>query len=479
MATNGIERRSPGSGVRRLARGVGVALALCVGSVASVRGEDDGTPVPHPATAENLPDAAELDAHAASGCASDDDLRALLGQLRQAVLEQGASRVRELDRTEVMSFAVRPVIALELARATFEDLPAIRQRDPGGAQGYVEKVGLVGKALARRKATPEGTVAIALFRVDAQLDRALGKLEPDLAELKAASAELRKQPALLGIGATRWATTWMAAAKAAAPTAGFSAWVSAEVAFVLKQNPKETALANEAAWFDLRWSSAEMETDPKAAGPALVRALAAFAAPDAIPAKDRELVTLYNGAIGAARAAGLTTKAKYVTATIKSSRGLLTAEVPAYTPWEAGRVDGDQEVWKLTRIGSASGGVVITVYKYSVRTDYVDDEGKVIGGDNIGARMKQAFDAWKSQVDKVKKIAPNSGKVSKGIPAGRGFEVRGRDEDGDEFRAREWYWKGELHSNHVFNLTVLQTGGDLDRDAEVELFLESLRETNG
>lgn len=77
----------------------------------------------------------------------------------------------------------------------------------------------------------------------------------------------------------------------------------------------------------------------------------------------------------------------------------------------------------------------------------------------------------------MKKVSPNIRQMSKAIPNTKGFEVRGKDEDGLEFRVREWYWRSDLRPVLVFNVVVFQSGGSLDRDPETDRFLESFIET--
>lgn len=469
-------RGEPGSRTSRARRGaLALALALALGTPGFADDETPETPEP----AAPAPTAAEFEQFAKQLTDDDAAVRTSIQALRKLALELGPGQVREFTREEVMSLAARPAVAVELFRQTFLELPELRKADATGTATYLGRWRVAADLLADRATqTPASKVAVAFERLTQARLAALDKQAPDPFATKAAADTLRANAALAALPDAGWRAflTECTLVPRDPEARAYTTWLDDELLAFLKRHPDDAPLVKWTTRFELAEGLAAFEAAPKTAGPMLLRGLNGLAAEGDEPFTDRVLLRRFNYGITVAKLAGLPTKATYRAKTIGSVGGYLRGEIPLESRWVARKVDGDQEEWGLDRDDDVGPGLSVTLWKYKTTTDYVDGEGKVVGGDNVGARLKRSLEDWRSEVAKVKKIAPSIGRLSKAIPGTKGFEVRGKGDADVEFRVREWYWKSDARPTLVFNLVVHQIGTGLDRDPETEFFLESLRE---
>ncbi len=472
--------RSSTSVRRRIAWIASVFLASALAATGPLRADDANPRGAEPATDENMPSAAEFETFASASTIDDEAARSVVRAIRQLVVDTGAGQIRELECNEVLTLAARPVVALEFFRETFVTLPAALRTEGSGLATYFAKLRRAVQLMAARaKQTPESRTAVAYFRLAEVRLNVLSKSAITVPAARAAATALRSNAVVAALPDDAW-REFLVECFGVARSDGDRAWVDwmgDELQFYAKRHPEDLPFVRSACEFDISRGEEFIETDPKGAGPVLVRGLNGLGAEGVLTPENLALTKRLNRGITVAKIAGFSPTVGYRTRTIWSAGNYVRADVPIGGDWKAEEADGDQEEWSLGRIGDHGPGATVTVWKYKTSTDYVDEEGKVVGGDNIGARLKRSMNDWRAQVARVKKISPTIGRLSKSIAGTRGFEVRGKDDLKDEFRVREWYWRSELWPMYVFNVVVLQTGGNLDRDPEMDKFLETFHET--
>jgi hypothetical protein len=205
----------------------------------------------------------------------------------------------------------------------------------------------------------------------------------------------------------------------------------------------------------------------------LAAALAPLAAPAAISPNDGPLEALYNRAVTCAKRLHSSGKAEYRFQEV--SGGALYFNVPEHTGWVRGTPEGDQLTAVWLRDRGVTDRTTLRVWMYSMSTDYVDPDGKVIGGDNVGARLKRFFDDDRKSLTKVTKASAATIKLSRAIGSVRGYEVRGEDNVGLQFWYREWYIQPNWFKGFVLNVSLRRSGVLLDQDPEIEFLLDSMR----
>ncbi|MGH7162695.1 MAG: hypothetical protein ACREID_04365 [Planctomycetota bacterium] len=167
--------------------------------------------------------------------------------------------------------------------------------------------------------------------------------------------------------------------------------------------------------------------------------------------------------------------AEYKLATHKTGKGHLSYSIPVSALWRNDR--GAAEA--LVVQSSAQGRTVrsISVHDYDWGTNYHSDtDGSVAGGDNLKGLIKQDMGIAKKDFSRItaqKKLV--KGRLNGAIPNAFSYEITGLDEDGDAYRLRSYYFKGD-HHQVTYNVYVREWGDRAERDPEMDAVLDSFRE---
>lgn len=401
-----------------------------------------------------------------------EEAAATLASMRRS----GASAAAPVSGVRLVAYAAHPEAALRLVRGSFETLPETWALDPRALTAHGERCRLLAMLLERR-AKVEGEVAFAAAfgRLVHAWSIALAGDYVNAPRLAAAGATLEALPDAQRIEDARWAAFLRGLAYPAAADPSVGGWVDAQTKRLEARGIGEQPLRLLGVARALGKAMRAADMEEKGAAAALTQALTPLAAPEALPATDTHLVGLYNHALTRARSLKLPLKLEYRTRRALTASGLLELALPIGCGWvESGRrSDQDDGCWIRDR--DIRDHVTLQVWKYSTSTDYVDDDGKVIGGDNVGGRLKSFFEADKASLRKVKRATAAVGRLSRGVPDSRGYEVRGEDEVGLMHWFREWYYKSEVRRS-VINISMRRKGIVLEPDPELEAILESMVE---
>jgi hypothetical protein len=388
----------------------------------------------------------------------------------------GGAGAKQADGAALTVLACVPEAALDFARRTFHVLPAIWTVDPGTLAGFGERCRLLAMLLERR-ATVEGETAMAaaLARLLHAWTHALAgehfdtsRVEPSAVVVRSATGPAPVEPAM-------WQTFVHALSLPAAACPRLGAWLDAEIARLADANvgEKPMRLLNLARALGKAIRSADMEE--KGAAALLAGLLPPLEPADALPQGDPTLAGLYNRAVTRARLVKAPVKSPYRTSRQRASSGILEFDLPVGTGWTHVPGDSDQDEGAWIRDEGIRERATLQVWKYSTSTDYVDDEGKVIGGDNVGGRLKSYFESDKASLRKVQRATMAVGRLSKGVPDSRGYEVRGDGGSGLMRWYREWYYKSDVRRS-VINISLRREGIVLDPDPELDAILDSMTE---
>jgi hypothetical protein len=461
-------------------RWLGTLLAAALFSFAALppraaRGEDaEEVPVlGGKASTKELPDGTELDALAAK---APRELAGLAKSMKEALAkaaEHGAGVFPSFAYTAAVGLAVVPDAGLVFTRGSFESFLKIRAADESAIREHGERCRLVAMLLERR--TPSDTIRLAAaFGRLAHAWSAFLDQQPVRAA-KVIEAATTVQSANAGLPVKTWHAFVQAAVLHGATDAQIAAWADGEIARLIAAAPADPAAKRMAAYRDLARAYTLAVKNDKEAGAAMTKALLPLVPEEAIAADDGAFVRLYNNSVTASRRAKLPVKAPYRTKKATSTSGLVVFELPRHTGWIWQRGDGNQDDASWVRDRGASGKTEIHVWKYKTTTDYHQSDGKVIGGDNLGGRLKSDFEDDKASLVKVRRASPAVGKISRGLPSSRGYEVAGTDAQGTECLFQEWFFKSDVQRS-MLNISVRREGKDVEDDPEIDFILETMTE---
>ena len=384
----------------------------------------------------------------------------------------------KLDSHSAKSFAVCPKAGLVFTKAVFSQFAAIRSRNAAAA----DELALIAKIAAilldrRTNPTTEAERGAGFGHLAYEAARVFQGQPADVVALRWGAYLLRRNDAKGPVSTREWRNLLTAVGGGTGIPGNEAAvtWASDELAALVKANPADAALAQAFVILDLERGISVTPVKPTAGGPLLQKSLAVLLAPEAIPSDDKALVARYNRGVTVARLYGVVTKAEYRAKLEKSENFLLTCELPLECGWKVTHSDGDQNEWSIVREGRSTGEVSLEVWKYRADTNYTNEEGKVVGGDNLHGNLKRHFDRWKSELEKVRKGVQVVPRLSKYMPNPKGFEIVGIDA-GAEIRVREWYFRAETNKMYVYNVRLVQKGGITEKDPEVAAVLESIQE---
>lgn len=389
----------------------------------------------------------------------------------------GGAGLGLLDAKRLVAYGADEAAALRLARGVFLAVRRAWLVDPGTVRDLGEHFQVLAMLLERR-AKVEGTVALAAAfarLVHAWTEGLTEGYVPDARRLAAAADVVRGAGEQDRVPPSDWLAFLRGLAYGAAAHPAVGAWLDAETRRAQEQQVGEAPLRLLGIARALGNAMRAADMEDKTAGPLLTAALTPLAAADALPDKDFHLIGLFNQSLTRARRLKLPLKLSYRTRRERTRSDLLAVEVPLGCGWRSYPGDGDQDDGSWVRDRGVRDHVKLQVWKYSTSTDYVDDDGKVIGGDNVGGRLKSFFESDKASLRKVKRATAAVGTLSRGVPRSRGYEVRGEDDVGVTHWFREWYYKSDVRRS-VINVSLRRKGIVLDPDPEIEAMLESITE---
>lgn len=387
----------------------------------------------------------------------------------------GASQVEGFDNRMAVQFAVVPEAALTLTRGIFVNMKAIHKAE-GNLGPLADGCLVVAILLDRRKdQTDEIKLASAFGRLAHTWGRSLTGDPVDGSRVAAAASLVQTNAGDEPVSRPTWLAFVQAALKGSIVSPTLAAWVDAEVARLAAESPESQDMTRLAVMRDLVQAMRLTIAADKAGPAALTKVLVALAPEPAIRTDDSELTGLYNQAISTARRLKVSVKASYRSSKATSSTGLVTFEYPRAMGWVHVPGDGDQVEGTWLRDLGKREQTTISIRKYLFTMDYVDADGKRIGGDNIGGRMKKELRDDQAKMKKVRRVKDNLAKISRGLPDVRGYELRGENEDGTEGWHREYFFKAEAKAACV-NISVRREGQALVEDPEIEFILDSMEQ---
>jgi hypothetical protein len=393
----------------------------------------------------------------------------------------GAGVVEGFDNRQAKKFAVVPEAALKLTRGTFENMVAIHK---ASAENDLSKFGpladgclVVAILLDRRKEqTDEIKLGSAFGRLAYTWGHSLLGERVDGVKVEAAAKTVQALASAAPVSRPTWLlfVTGLLKGSIVSPTLG--PWVDAEVGRLVQEAPESKDMARMATVRDLvRAMRLAAGGDKAVAGPVLTKVLLPLAPEEAIRKEDTELTSLYNQGISSARRLKVPIKASYRTAKTKSSSNLVAFEFPRGSGWVHNPGDGDTNEGTWVRDNGKREKTTIQIIKFLFKFNYIDEDGKPLGGSNVGGRLKKEFKDAQSKMSKVKKAVDSIGKMSNGIPSSRGFEIRGSGTEADDLWYRDWFFKSE-HKEAVLWVAVHRAGKALEPDPEIDFIIESMEE---
>ena len=440
----------------------------------------DEEPVPRlgqPGDDEPLPDADAIERYATAYAPQE---RQLLNHARNFIVPGhmgGPPGSPPFDRKLAVAFGSLPVCGHDWNLRTFEQLRAIHAQEPAALEPQMNRCLLIAMVLERtREQTSQVRVAAAYGRLVGAWGRLLLGKDPDGPHVAEGIRTIVELAEGHPFPKASFAAFLGAIATADTGASELRELADHESVRLAKENPNDPAWVQASLARDLRAAIQLATREDKTAGPVLTALLTRLAPAAAVPPNDPELVGLYNHAVTAARRLKLPVKAPYRTREQRTSCGSLAFDVPLHTGWVQKATEGNQAVawWVLSR--GVTNETTLRIWKYSTSVDYVDDEGKTIGGDNVGGRAKSFYESDRATISKVRKASPSIGRLSKTIAATKGYELRGEDDVGIELWYREWYFKPSKAKDRVINVSLRRTGVALEDDPEIEFILESMRE---
>jgi hypothetical protein len=461
-----------------------VATFLLLGMRVGVAGDDDSyEPIPDIPDGNNdtdEPDADTLDKW-------DHEQKDRIGWMTYVrdrvagVIARGGDDAKQFQRRNVFRVAALTECALVFARESFQAVPTIVAKDWFAAPLYFDKVLAVSILLDRRHEHPPESRLAAAY---GQLAHAWSEIElggaVDVPRVTKAIQTVEKlAPNLSPVDPTAWMSFLAALAIADHEAVGeeLSALGTKVVDDYSHEHPEDGTRARMAPEMELAKTIALAREDPKANGPALVSALERLAPPEAIEASDGGMTSLYNRGLTTARRLRLSVKAEYRTQDLKPYSQLVVFKRPMLTGWEWGHAEGDQEDGRWVRHGVPGEETVLEIWKYRTDTDYRDPDGKVFGGDNLGAQVRTTLEYEKRLLDKVKKAVPKVGRLSRSISCSHGFELRGTDWLGRDHWVRGWHFKPENRKGYALFVILHITADHAVDDPELEFVMNSFEET--
>ncbi|MCC7140040.1 MAG: hypothetical protein IT460_16590 [Planctomycetes bacterium] len=453
-----------------------VAAVLSAGVGAALAGEPEAEALPN-IVGEPLPllTPDEMEAWIAQQAPRTDGTLDYVKECVRGALEKGPPGCGSFGNHMARVVAATLPAAAYLGRASFEHAEAIFAKDPANAEAYFVRPLAVAVLLGQRKdQTPEVVEAAAYARLAHAWSRFLAGVDVD---------SVRVVQAAQAVGAATsapppdaWARFVRAALRASALRSDdrLARWAEGERDRLAKAAPDDPAWKPSVG--DALAKAVRLAEYEEAGAAAALKAV--LLAPETVAAvsADRGLAGLFNRAVTRARALKLGLKVGYVTDERRTASGVLAFDVPRACGWKPQEVDGEQEEGTWVRDRGVSDLSELRVWKYSTSVDYVGEGGKTIGGDNVGARMRKYFEADKASLVKTKKATPTIARLSKRVPDGRGYEVRGEDDLGHDVWYREWYFKPEGSPGFVVVVSMRREGVILDPDPEIDAILESMRE---
>ena len=392
----------------------------------------------------------------------------------------GAAQVQGFDNRQAAKFAVVPEAALILTRGVFENMVAIHK---ASLESGADKLGpfmdgclVVAILLDRRKEQTDEVKAGAAFgRLSYVWGHSLMGERIDNVKIAGAAAVVQGLTSA-PVPRAAWLQFVGAALKGSVSSPTVGAWVDAEVSRLVKESPESKDMVRLATVRDIVMAQRAARTGDKAvAGPLLTKVLLALAPEEAIRKEDTELVGLYNHTVTAAKRLKVIVKAPYRTSKAKSSTNMVAFEYPKATGWVHEPGNGDQNEGTWVRNNGAREKTTIQIWKYDFRFNYRDVDGKVLGGDNIGGRLKKEFREAQAGMTKVKRAVDSLPKISNGIPSSRGYEVRGSGTEADDLWWKEWFFKAD-GKMFAMVVSVRRAGKALEVDPEIEFILDTMEE---
>ena len=381
------------------------------------------------------------------------------------------------ERKTAVAFGSLPACGLYFNRRTFEELRAIHAKQPESLEPQMARCLLIAMVLERtREQTDEVRVGAAYGRLVGAWGRLLLGKDPNGRNVVEAVQTVLELAGSQPVPKAALAAFLGAAASEGAGGPALRELAGREIDRLAKEHPDDPAWARATLARDLRRAIQLAAHEDKTAGAALTTLLTRLAPSAAVSSDEPELIGLYNHAVTAARRLKLPVKAPYRAREQRTTCGSLSFDVPLHTGWTSKVAEGDQAVSWWVRDRGVTNESTLRVWKYSTSVDYVDDEGKTIGGDNVGGRAKSFYESDRAAISRVRKASPTIGKLSKTITAAKGYEIRGENEIGLELWFREWYFKPSKAKDRVINVSLRRTGVVLEDDPEIEFILESMRE---
>ena len=381
----------------------------------------------------------------------------------------------------ILDLSVTPRAATEITRAAALRARATATRGPRVALAIAEKLGSLGGALTNM--TDGGPVyerAIAFARLGVLTHEVLFEKAKGFEDWRQVLAAVRSPGPIEPLSASELLVvlgTWIAGGTRFGVEPG--AWdhmaeLLAPMASGKKADPTAVRLA---VWVDLERALPRARTDPAAAKPLLARVLPLLTVASALDESSEIEVGRCNAGLTAAGELGLDLKLPYRAPVFVSRWGWLKMRIPAGTGWRAeNATEGDSEMTTLTRVREGRDRVVVSIRVYDAGQSYGTGGSKVAGSNVAGlaeAGQKRAVAGLASVTREPKSL---SGGLSKAVPETLGFDVRGTAAGGTPVRLRHWYFRAVAKSKWTFELTIRQEGDFVERDPELQLILDSLRE---
>lgn len=430
-----------------------------------------------PDSGKPLPDAAALDALEKSYGSKREGHMDYVNRCLQSLAERGGNGASSFGRAMAIQCGAFPECGLRFNAGVFALVPRLFRSGHAPAREQLDKA-LVIAMLLERRTNQNDTVLLgaAYGRLADAWGRLLMNQPMDGVGVRAAAETVVAFEDKHAIPGDPWREFLTAMARSKDPS--ISEWTRTEIARVAKAHPNDITYRRLRIIGDITQAVTLSQYEPKEAKPLLKSLLEALRPGGSQEVDGEALAGAYNQAVTASRRIGLRTKATYRTRTVRSSKGHVLFELPIGTGWRSNKVDGDQEDGEWIKPIQNGGEIVLRIWRYSTSTDYEDSYGKVIGGDNVGARAKAFFESAKAEMRKVKKVKAKLRSPSRALRKTRGFEVFGAVEDGETLRIREWYFKTENVRGWMMNVCARETAvaGQESEDPELKHALSTLRE---